>query len=216
MTIEELIKENMPLIKKIASNFYHVPFEDLMQAGTIGILKAYKNYRQNGDVKFSTYAYDYIYGEMYDLSCKERKIKVNKDILRLAKQIHITKNALSQKQMREVSYQEVADYLELSMDKILSVLQATKEMMSFDDHQEENRDLYETIPYEETLSLDEKITLQDSMKTLSKEEQQIIGYRYFKDMTQSETAKKMGMTQVMVSRYETKSLKRLKKYYEVV
>ena len=216
MTTEELIKENMPLIKHIAQNFYHTSFEDLLQAGAMGILKAYKKYRQNGTTKFSTYAYDYIFGEMYDFVMKDRKIKVNKETLKLAKQIELTKNALSLKMNRLPTYEEIASFLHLSPIMIREALLATTEAISFDDKKDEARDLYEIIPQEERLSLDDKITLEDSINTLPQSSQKIIRYRYFKDLSQSETAKRMGMTQVMVSRYEKKSLEQLKRFYETV
>ena len=206
----------MPLIKHIAQNFYRTSFEDLLQAGAMGILKAYKKYRQNGTTKFSTYAYDYIFGEMYDFVMKDRKIKVNKETLKLAKQIELTKNALSLKMNRLPTYEEIASFLHLSPIMIREALLAATETISFDDKKDEARDLYEIIPQEERLSLDDKITLEDSINTLPQSSQKIIRYRYFKDLSQSETAKRMGMTQVMVSRYEKKSLEQLKKYYETV
>ena len=206
----------MPLIKHIAQNFYHTSFEDLLQEGTMGILKAYKKYRQNGTTKFSTYAYDYIFGEMYDFVMKDRKIKVNKETLKLAKQIELTKNALSLKMNRLPTYEEIASFLHLSPIMIREALLATTETISFDDKKDEARDLYEIIPQEERLSLDDKITLEDSINTLPQSSQKIIRYRYFKDLSQSETAKRMGMTQVMVSRYEKKSLEQLKRFYETV
>ena len=206
----------MPLIKHIAQNFYHTSFEDLLQAGAMGILKAYKKYRQNGTTKFSTYAYDYIFGEMYDFVMKDRKIKVNKETLKLAKQIELTKNALSLKMNRLPTYEEIASFLHLSPIMIREALLATTETISFDDKKDEARDLYEIIPQEERLSLDDKITLEDSINALPQSSQKIIRYRYFKDLSQSETAKRMGMTQVMVSRYEKKSLEQLKRFYEMV
>ena len=206
----------MPLIKHIAQNFYHTSFEDLLQAGAMGILKAYKKYRQNGTTKFSTYAYDYIFGEMYDFVMKDRKIKVNKETIKLAKQIELTKNALSLKMNRLPTYEEIASFLHLSPLIIREALLAATETISFDDKKDEARDLYEIIPQEERLSLDDKITLEDSINTLPQSSQKIIRYRYFKDLSQSETAKRMGMTQVMVSRYEKKSLEQLKRFYEMV
>ncbi len=65
MELETLIKLHEKLIYKIASNFYGAPKEDLYQAGIISIIKAYNNYVDNGTTKFTTYAYDYIFGEMY-------------------------------------------------------------------------------------------------------------------------------------------------------
>ena len=207
--------ELSPLIKHIATKFYEVPFEDLMQAGAIGVLKAYKNYRQNNNVKFSSYAYDYIFGEMYELVMKNRKIKVTKDILKLAKQIEHARNALSLKLGKIPNYEELSQYLEIPLTQIAEVLYVTREMTSLDDNTKEARELYETIPSRESISLEEKLTLEEGIESLEEEEQKIIKYRYFNDLTQSETAKKMRMSQVMISRYEQKSLKKLRQYYEV-
>lgn len=207
--------ELSPLIKHVAAKFYEVPFEDLMQAGAIGVLKAYKNYRQNNNVKFSSYAYDYIFGEMYELVMKNRKIKVTKDILKLAKQIEHARNALSLKLGKIPNYEELSQYLEIPLTQIAEVLYVTREMTSLDDNTKEARELYETIPSKESISLEEKLTLEEGIESLEEEEQEIIKYRYFNDLTQSETAKKMRMSQVMISRYEQKSLKKLRQYYEV-
>lgn len=207
--------ELSPLIKHIAAKFYEVPFEDLMQAGAIGVLKAYKNYRQNNNVKFSSYAYDYIFGEMYELVMKNRKIKVTKEILKLAKQIEHARNALSLKLGKIPNYEELSQYLEIPLTQIAEVLYVTREMTSLDDNTKEARELYETIPSKESISLEEKLTLEEGIESLEKEEQKIIKYRYFNDLTQRETAKKMCMSQVMISRYEQKSLKKLRQYYEV-
>lgn len=212
---EQLIEENIPLLKSIASNFYNVPFEDLLQSGKLGILKALKKYRNNGTIKFSTYAYNYIFGEMYEFLMKERKIKVSKEMLRLSKKIELTQNALSEKIGRTPTYEEIGQFLGMTPFEVMEALSINSETLSLDKNDEETRNLYETIPIEEGLSLDEKLTLKDGINSLPEMEQKILQYRYFEDMTQQETAKKMGKTQVMISRYETKSLKLLREYLEV-
>lgn len=215
MTAEQLIEENLPLLKSIASNFYNVPFEDLLQSGKLGILKALKKYRTDGNIKFSTYAYNYIFGEMYDFLNKDREIKVSKEMIRLAKKIELTQNALSLKIGRCPTYEEIGQFLGLTPYEVMTALSINNKTVSLDKNDEETRNLYETIPVKEKLSLDDKITLNMGLEELPEMEQKIIRYRYFEDMTQQETAKKLGKTQVMISRYESKSLKRLRKYYEV-
>ena len=215
MTSEQLIKEHLPLIKHIALNFYQSSFEDLLQAGAIGVLKAYKKFKQNGNTKFSTYAYDYIFDEMYDFVMKDRKIKISKDLVRLAKKVELAKNMLSLKENRVPNYEELGSFLQMTPFEIKEALDVHQKFVSLDDTLEEERSLYETIPIPEKVSLEDKIFLQEGIEQLPKSEQKIIQYRYFKDLSQSETAKRLGMTQVMVSRYEKKSLKRLKEYYEV-
>ena len=66
--MEGLLNSCEPLIKSIAKNFYNVEQEDLIQAGQIGLINAYKHYDKNSNTKFSTFAYSYIFGEMYNLS----------------------------------------------------------------------------------------------------------------------------------------------------
>ncbi len=209
------MEELFPLIKEIASYFYHVPFEDLLQAGRLGVLKAYRKYRQNGTVKFSTYAYDYIFGEMYEFTRKNQEIKVSKDLMRLAKKIEIAKNTLALKMGRIPTYGEIGEFLNLSLFQIMEASNIKSQVLSLDESSDESRDLYETIPSDSHLSLEDKLTLETGIERLPKEEQKIIRYRYFKDLSQMETAKRMGLSQVTVSRYENKSLKRLKQYYDV-
>ena len=214
MKAETLLNDLTPLIKHIAKGFYGVPLEDLMQAGAMGVQKAYLNYQKNGTCKFSTYAYKYIYGEMYDFVNKERKIKVSKEILRLAKQIEVTRNTLSLKLGKIPSYEEVAQFLELRLSDVLEAIYLTSAVISLDKKEEEQRDFYETIPQKERFSIEDKLTLLDSISTLPEPEQSIIKYRYYGDLTQSETAGLLGLSQVKVSRYETKCLRQLRKYYE--
>lgn len=212
MNIEDVIKSNEKLIYKIASRFYNYDKDDLYQVGVVGLLKALKNYQESAETKFSTYAYDYIFGEMYALVSNSRTIKLNKTILQLYKKIEQTKYLLAQKINHIPSNKELALYLEMDEEIIATTIQYSSSILSLDAETQEEVDLYNKLRKEESISIDEKIALQDSLKTLSKEERKIIDYRYFKDMTQKETANKLGMSQVMVSRYEKKSLDKMYNY----
>lgn len=214
MKTETLLSDLTPLIKHIAKGFYGVPFEDLMQAGAVGVQKALLNYQKDGTCKFSTYAYKYIYGEMYELARKDRKIKVSKEILRLAKQIEIARNSLSLKLGKVPTYEEVSAFLEMKLSDVLEAVYLTSTIVSLDCANEDNKDYYETIPAQESLPLEDKLTLIDSITELPEPEQSIIKYRYYGDLTQSEIAKLLGLTQVKVSRYESRGLRQLRKYYE--
>ena len=81
-----------------------------------------------------------------------------------------------------------------------------------DKQSDEDRSLYETVEDKKRNNIDDKILINDSMNNLEVLEKNIINARYFEDLTQSETAKKLGITQVMVSRYETRSLKKMRDY----
>ena len=147
---------------------------------------------------------------MYELASSLRSIKLNKDVLKLYKKIEQTKYLLAQKLERLPSSEELSLYLEIPESTIALIYQSTNTIMSLD--LEEERPLYETISNEVRISKDNIIDVRDSLNVLNQEEKQIINYRYFKDYTQSETAKILGLSQVKVSRYEKKSLNKMYNY----
>ncbi len=213
MTEEKLIQINAGLIYKIANKyFYGVENEDLFQAGRVGILEAYENYQKNGTTKFSTYAFSYIFGEMYKLAT-QKQIKVSRDLLKLYKLIEETRYALAQKENRIVTNEEIALYLEKDVSIINQAIQAgTIIVSSLDKSTDDSRSIYETIASKESISLDDKIAIHDGLSSLENDEKQILEYRYFEDLTQSEVARKLNMTQVMVSRYEKKGINKMRKF----
>ena len=212
MNIDEIIKVNEKLIYKIASKFYNYDKEDLYQVGVVGLIKAIKNYKEDSTTKFTTYAYDYIFGEMYKLVNDNRTIRLNRDILKIYKKIEQTKYLLAQKLNHIPSTMELALYLEIDEGIICSTIASASSILSLDAETKEEVDLYNKLSKQESIPIEEKIALKDSLDTLNEDERKIIDYRYFKDMTQQETAKKLGMTQVMVSRYEKKSLDKMYNY----
>ncbi len=217
MTEQEIISQNQGLIYDIANKyFYGVDKEDLFQAGALGAIKAYRNYKDDGNTKFSTYAYMAIYGEMYNLVNASKPIKVSKDILRLYKKIEQTRYALAQSYGRILSNQELADYLEIDLETIEMAMNAFASVQSLDKTEESDRSLYETIGTNEDMSLIDKLSVYDAVNNLSEEEKRLVYYRYFDDLTQSETARKLKMSQVKVSRYEKKALDKMRDYYDVV
>ena len=214
MTITDVVNANKGLIYKIAGQFYNVDRDDLYQAGVLGVMKAYKNYKKNGTTKFSTYAYEFIFGEMYALAYSQNQIKVSRDLLRLYKSIEMSRYSLAQKLNRVPTNEELAIYLEKDITVIEQAIQAASIVMSLDyKENDDERSIYETIPTKESLSLDEQLTIQDGLETLSEDERNILEYRYFEDLTQSEVARKLNMTQVMVSRYEKKGISKMRDYY---
>lgn len=209
MTTNELIEAHMGLIKKIANKFYNVSREDLIQVGVIGLLKAYQNFRDTSEAKFSTYAYPYIFGEMYQLVNSNRDIKVSKELLKLYKVVQKTRYELAQRLGYIPSDDEVAEFLEMDYNLVREAIACSSAMISLDDEASE-LNLHEVIPDKREINSDLKIDIDDSFKVLNSDEQKIIRARYFEDLTQSEVAKKLNMTQVMVSRYEKRSLEKMK------
>lgn len=209
MTTNELIEAHMGLIKKIASKFYNYEREDLIQLGVIGLINAYRNFKDNGETQFSTYAYSYIFGEMYAAVNHNRNIKVSKELLKIYRVVEKTRYELAQMNNRVPTYEEVALFLELDVNKVYEAVNSAQIMMSLDDEANE-LNLHEVIPDKKEANVDLKLDLDDSFKVLDNNEQAIIRSRYYEDLTQSEVAKKLNMTQVMVSRYEKKSLEKMR------
>ena len=212
MTDEQLFNEYKYLVYKISSYFYNVPKEDLIQSGYIGLKEAYKNYKKSATVKFSTYAFKSIYGAMYKTALKNNPLKVSRDLLVLYKKIEQTRYLLAQKLNKIPTNVELASYLEMDPLEIDNAILAASEILSLDNESDEHRSSYEMISSEEPVSLDDKIDIYDSINSLNKDEQRIIKARYFKDMTQQEVARKLKMTQVMVSRYEKKAVEKMRNY----
>lgn len=213
LTIENVIEANTGLIYKIATQFYGIDRDDLFQAGALGVAKAYKNYQENGTTKFSTYAYEYIFGEMYSLAQAQNQIKVSRDYLRLYKEIEKTRYALAQKLNRIPTNEELALFLEKDIFVIEQAIQAASTVMSLDYQDGDERSIYESIPSEEFMSLDDQLVIKEGLDLLNDDEKKILEYRYFQDLTQSEVARILKMTQVKVSRYEKKGIDKMKNYY---
>lgn len=199
-------------IMKIAKKFYNVEKKDLYQAGYVGAIKALKHYNKSTDVEFTTFAYKYIFGEMYELAKNNRNIKINKNYLKLYKQIENTKILLTQKFNRMPSLEEVSLYLEVDSSLINDVVITCSNIISLDEENEvlNDNNMYSVVGKE--YNFDTKILINDSLNVLSELEREVIDLRYFKDLTQQETADFMGINQVKVSRLETSSKKKIKEY----
>ena len=126
--------------------------------------------------------------------------------------IEMGRTKLSQEIMKVPSNKELAAYLEMEEEKLEQVLSYTSNFISMDETSDEERNLHEVIAEEESISLDDKIELKNSINSLDTLEKDIIKSRYYEDLTQSETARKLGITQVMVSRYEKRSLTKMRDY----
>ena len=96
-----ILQKYEPLIYKVAKNFYNVELCDLYQAGSLGLIKAYRNYNENVGKNFINFAYMYIYGEMFEFVNNSQTIKLNKEYLRLSKSI---KKAINKHYIKEKNH----------------------------------------------------------------------------------------------------------------
>ena len=191
------------LIYKISNRFYGVSKEDLVQAGFVGLLKAYKNFDPSRNVSFGTYAYDYIYGEMYECESKSKNVFLNKNLKRLHKRIINAKEVLSQKYHREVSINEVCEFLGVDINLAKDIINSSLDYVPIDD---------ELKIADEKSDIDYLIMLKSSLTKLSELEKSVVKARLLNDYTQEETAKTLGLSQSKVSRIEKTSKEKIKSY----
>ena len=123
-----------------------------------------------------------------------------------------TRYDLAQKYGHIPTNRELAIYLEMDENLINEATLSNELVKSLDDTLDGERSIYETIGIEETVSIDDMLDIKSSLELLSDAEKAIIKARFYKDMTQSEVAKDLNMTQVMVSRYEKKGLAKMRQY----
>lgn len=191
------------LIYKIISKYpKRYDRDDLYQVGMLGLIDAYKHYNSNYDTKFSTFAYYYIVGEVNKYIRENSSLKISRNIIELKKKILECRDVMSQKLGRAPTNLEISLYLDVDISLIDNALVATDEVASIDDNINLIKSYDDTSP--------EVLDLKGELKKLSSEEKRLIYARYFEDLTQSETSNILGMSQVQVSRSESKILKKLR------
>ena len=206
------IIENENLVYSIINKcggYYDV--DDLYQVGMIGLINASKNYKKDAGVKFSTYAYTYVLGEVTKYMRENRDIKVSRDVIKLKQSISKAKDHLRQKLQREPTNLELSLILEIDEEKISEIESVCADVKSLDySYTDEDMNLYQSIKVEDKEINPNILDLRESIKNLNEEEKKLIYSRYYCDLTQSETSKEMGISQVQVSRKEAKILQKLK------
>lgn len=199
----EVILQYENLVYKTAQKFYGADREDLVQAGFLGLAKAYKNFNPELGAKFSTYAYGYIYGEMYEAANGNRPIKLRKEHLKIYKSVVKAKELLTQKYGRDVSYEEAAEFLHIDSSTFYDILNSLNASISIDSVE---------LNLSKRENLDDLILLRESLSQLSPLEKEVIERRYVEDLSQDETAKTLGLSQVKVSRIEKRSKEKMKNF----
>lgn len=213
-SLSDLIDQNKNLIYKVTTLFNgYSSNEDLFQVGCIGLINAYKKYDESYNTKFSTYAYPYILGEISNYVKKDKGIKVSREISKLNSKIERASVLLTQKLMREPSISELASYLEIDEFLVVEALKARYPIMSTDSViNDEGRDitLLDTIPDINSMDMNTLIALKDELLKLNSFDRELINERYVQNLTQSEVASNLGISQVQVSRKEQKVLSLLR------
>ena len=211
---EMLIEHNVSLIKCIVKRYLGkgVEYDDLFQIACMGFLKAIAGFDENFGVKFSTYAVPMIAGEIKRFMRDDGVVKVSRTMKQTAKEINAFIEAYVLAHGRQPSIAEIA--VKFNMDEAETVFTMGSSKMplslqsSTDRKDGKERELMETLPaaddQEEML---DRMLLKGAIESLSERDRKIIVLRYFRDMTQSEGAERIGVSQVQVSRIENRIIK---------
>ena len=217
---EEVIASTSGMVYMIINkHFKGYDKEDLYQVGVIGIIKAYNNYKKEHNTKFSTYAYTYIYGEIYTYINNLRGIKLARENYSLYKKINEAQNILRQKLMREPSTYELSSFLELDyklIENIITSMQSIDSLERTISSSDKDLSLFDTVSDNKDYYNIDFFMLNEEINSLPEPWKEVIKLRYFEDKTQSEVARMIGMNQVEISRGEAKVLQKIRKSYQNV
>ena len=203
-------EEHLGLVHLCANRFRGrgMEYEDLYSAGCIGLLKAVKAFDCTRGVQFSTYAVPVILGEIKRLFRDGGAVKVSRSLKEHAMQIQQLQEQFQQKHGRAATLTELAERSGLSEEVIAESLCAAQPPLSLTTAAEEAP--WEIpVPAPDT-ELENLFALRQVLQILPQADRKLLQYRYFQNLTQTETAKRLGISQVQVSRKEKKILSRLR------
>lgn len=207
--MNDLIETFDKLLKSTAYTFTNDPIllQDLYQVGVIGLLNAKKNYDEKSNAKFSSYAYKYIYGEMYHYIYKNNDIKLSPNCIKLYKLISKAKTLLSQELKREVTIKDISKYINVEEEKIINCIEMMQKTLSIE-YEYENENMSNFIKSTNDFN-DEMI---DIFTPLSDKEKELIKMHYFDGYTQKEIANHYNTSQVKISRIEDKIIQKVRNF----
>ena len=214
-----LIQVNIGLVRSIALRFRErgVDFEDLMQIGTIGMLKAIRSFDLDRGTCFSTYAVPLIFGELRRHMRDEGPIKVGRAFKRLGAALMSEKNRILLEEGREPHIAELAERCGVSPEEAAMALESMSPLVSLSEYafgEEEGVELESILPDEESSGeidrLCSRIALGQAIDKMPSLWQKIVVFRYYRNLTQQQTADRLSLTQVKVSREEKKILEFLR------
>lgn len=214
----ELLEGNSPLVKSILRRYRNkgVEYDDLYQLGCIGLLKAIKNFAPEFGVKFSTYAVPMIMGEIKRYLRDDGYIKVSRSTKTVAYKIARFVEEINGREGRSPTVDEIAEKFGLEPQEVVFTMDSAKAPVSIFDKGEgdEGQALYERLTGGDgTDDAIDKMIIRDGIEKLDDRERKIIILRYYKDKTQSEVAKELNVSQVQISRLETKIIEKLKENF---
>lgn len=215
---DAVVEQNLPLVKHLAKRFLDRgrEFDDLFQYGCIGLLKAVDRFDPAFGTAFSTYAVPVILGEIRRFLRDDGSVHVARSIKENARRISAAREQCLQSGEKEPTIEELSKKTGVSCADVLLALNAQQSPRSLDaclDAEGELR-LGDTLGADCMEEVERRLLLGSLLKVLPREDMRLIALRYFHSQTQTQIAKTMGISQVQVSRRESRILKRLREYSE--
>ncbi len=204
MTRDEIITSNLGLVHACCKRFVGrgIEYDDLFQAGSMGLIKAVDGFDEAKGLRLSTYAVPVILGEIKRLFRDGGAVKVSRSLKELSLKVSRLSSQLSIKLNREPTVGELAEALGVSAEEITEALCAAQPTLSLTyDNDGEVSQLDVPVESHER-SVSDRVALNQVLSTLSPKDRELIDLRFFKLYTQQQTAGRLGMTQVQVSRRE--------------
>lgn len=215
---EKLVQGNFPLIKAIVKNYLNkgVEYDDLYQLGCVGFLKAIKNFDESVGVKFSTYAVPMISGEIKRFLRDDGMIKVSRSIKSLAIKIRSLNEKIKAEGKEPLHVDEIAKHFGVDTEDVVLALDSSQQVLSIqakiDEDDPNSQSVIDKIAVsDKSEDMLDKLILKEEITKLPDKEKKIILLRYFRGKTQGEVAELLGISQVQVSRLESKIIDLLKK-----
>ena len=206
-----LAEENIGLVHLCANKFRGrgIEYEELYSAGCMGLVKAIKGFDAGRGVKFSTYAVPVILGEIKRLFRDGGSVRVSRGLKELSLRIQKICDEMRMREGREPSILELADLSGVTPAEVSEALCVLQPVMSLTFGEDDSQiDIPSEAPDE---AIVDTLALRQVMNELDPQDRALLELRYFRELTQSKTAKVLGMTQVQVSRREKKLLSMLRK-----
>lgn len=210
-----LVSRNLALVKSVVKKYLGrgVEYDDLYQLGCMGLVKAITNFDLRYEVRFSTYAVPMIAGEIKRFLRDDGMVKVSRSLKELAVRAMAVQDRLQKQGFPEPGVMEIARELDVTPEELALALEAGRPCVSlnepvYEDDGAERQELVEDGVQEAALV--DRLLLKELLEQLEPRERQIIILRYFRDKTQTEIAGMLGVSQVQVSRLESRILKKLR------
>lgn len=218
---DQFINGNLRLVLSVIQRFNskNEPVDDLFQIGCVGLIKAIDNFDLSLDVKFSTYAVPMIIGEIRRYMRDNNSIRVSRSMKDTAYKALQVRESLTAVRSQEPTIAEIAKEIGVDKEEIIFALESIQEPISlFEPIYNDGGDaLYVVDQVKDEKNIDErwieKITLEESINSLTDREKQIVDMRFYKGKTQMEVADEIGISQAQVSRLEKSALTQIKKRF---